>query len=129
MATSDDRIPEPGSAPGARPAGGPAGEPVRGKPAPASTGRKTTDKARRKSAGSSRVGNAWIALIIAAILGIVLLIFIIQNSESADVEMLFWNFSLPLGVTILLSVIAGALVMALVGGVRIMQLRRAVHKE
>ncbi|MFD4401971.1 lipopolysaccharide assembly LapA domain-containing protein [Nocardia sp. NPDC058499] len=130
MATSDDRIPEPGAVPGARPPGGPAGEPVRGKPAPTSTGRKATDKARRrKNAGSSRVGNAWIALIIAAILGIVLLIFIIQNSESADVEMLFWNFSLPLGVTILLSVIAGALVMALVGGVRIMQLRRAVHKE
>ncbi|NKY35204.1 DUF1049 domain-containing protein [Nocardia speluncae] len=126
MATSDDRIPETGALPGARP----PGEPVRGKPAPAPTGRKATDKAgRRKNAGSSRVGNAWIALIIAAILGIILLIFIIQNSESANVEMLFWNFSLPLGVTILLSVIAGALVMALVGGVRIMQLRRAVHKE
>ncbi len=73
------------------------------------------------------MGNAWVALIVAALLGIVLLIFILQNSESTEVEMLFWNFSLPLGVTILLSVIAGALVMALVGGVRIVQLRRAVH--
>lgn len=131
MATSDDRIPETGAVPGARPPGSPAGEPLGGKPAPpAATGRKSTDRTRRrKDVGSSRVGNAWIALIIAAILGIILLIFIIQNSESANVEMLFWNFSLPLGVTILLSVIAGALVMALVGGVRIMQLRRAVHKE
>ncbi|WP_280419748.1 LapA family protein [Nocardia carnea] len=128
MATSDDRTPEPGAVPGAQPPGGPATEPLGGKPAP--TVRKGTGKpGRRKAAGSSRVGNAWIALIIAAILGIILLIFIIQNSESADVEMLFWNFSLPLGVTILLSVIAGALVMALVGGVRIMQLRRAVHKK
>ncbi|MBF6348890.1 MULTISPECIES: LapA family protein [Nocardia] len=127
MATSDDRTPEAGAVPGAPPLGGPPSEPVPGKPAPAPTGRKTTRP--RKDTGSSRVGNAWIALIIAAILGIILLIFIIQNSESADVEMLFWNFSLPLGVTILLSVIAGALVMALVGGVRIMQLRRAVHKK
>lgn len=83
----------------------------------------------RKEIGRSRVGNTWVALIVAALLGIVLLIFILQNSENADVEMLFWNFSLPLGVTILLSVIAGALVMALVGGVRIVQLRRAVHRE
>ncbi|MFI5718316.1 lipopolysaccharide assembly LapA domain-containing protein [Nocardia sp. NPDC051750] len=127
MATSDDRTPEPGAVPGT-PAGRPT-EPIGGKPAPAATGRKTTDRTRRrKEVGKSRVGNTWIALIVAAILGIVLLIFIIQNSQDADVEMLFWSFSLPLGVTILLSVIAGALVMALVGGVRIVQLRRAVHK-
>lgn len=129
MATSDDRTPETGAVPGGQPPPGMT-DPLGGKTAPAPTGRKPAGKtARRKSTDSSRVGNAWIALIIAAILGIILLIFIIQNSESADVEMLFWNFSLPLGVTILLSVIAGALVMALVGGVRIMQLRRAVHKK
>ncbi|MFI1459542.1 LapA family protein [Nocardia carnea] len=129
MATSDDRTPDTGAVPGGQSPPGMA-DPLGGKTAPTPTGRKSTGKTtRRKSTDSSRVGNAWIALIIAAVLGIILLIFIIQNSESADVEMLFWNFSLPLGVTILLSVIAGALVMALVGGVRIMQLRRAVHKK
>ncbi len=106
------------------------GTPTGRKPVPDATGRKpAVDSHGRKGVEKSRVGNAWIALIIAALLGIVLLIFILQNSESTQVEMLFWNFSLPLGVTILLSVIAGALVMALVGGVRIVQLRRAVHRD
>ncbi|WP_328397593.1 LapA family protein [Nocardia sp. NBC_00416] len=130
MATSDDRTPETGALPKNSPPPGVPGEPAGNEPAPDSPGRKPAGRrGRRKEIGKSRVGNTWIALIVAALLGIILLIFILQNSESTEVEMLFWKFSLPLGVTILLSVIAGALVMALVGGVRIVQLRRAVHRD
>ncbi|MFC6012802.1 LapA family protein [Nocardia lasii] len=77
----------------------------------------------------SRAGYTWIALIAAALLGIVLLVFIIQNLDKVRTELLFWSFELPLGITVLLSVIAGALVMALVGGVRILQLRHAAKKS
>ncbi|MGW5383060.1 lipopolysaccharide assembly protein LapA domain-containing protein [Nocardia sp. NPDC003963] len=130
MATSDDPTPETRALPKDLPPAGAPGAPTGRKTAPDVTGGKpAAGKRRRKGVEKSRVGNAWIALIVAALLGIVLLIFILQNSENADVEMLFWNFSLPLGVTILLSVIAGALVMALVGGVRIVQLRRAAHRN
>ncbi|MGW0006553.1 LapA family protein [Nocardia grenadensis] len=129
MATPDEPTPETRSLP-KEPPTSPPGTPTGRKPAPDATGRKpAVDTHRRKDVEKSRVGNAWVALIVAALLGIVLLIFILQNSESTEVELLFWNFSLPLGVTILLSVIAGALVMALVGGVRIVQLRRAVHRD
>ncbi|MFE3541336.1 lipopolysaccharide assembly LapA domain-containing protein [Nocardia sp. NPDC059177] len=76
----------------------------------------------------SRTGYTWIALLAAAVLGILLLIFIIQNLDQAPVQLFFWDFSLPLGITVLLSVIVGALVMGLVGGVRILQLRRAAKK-
>ncbi|MFI2231329.1 LapA family protein [Nocardia testacea] len=128
MATPDEPTPETRALPKEPPAAPPGAPTGAGKPAPDVTGRPpAADTRRRKEVEKSRVGNAWVALIVAALLGIVLLIFILQNSESTEVEMLFWNFSLPLGVTILLSVIAGALVMALVGGVRIVQLRRAVH--
>ncbi|MEU4315022.1 lipopolysaccharide assembly protein LapA domain-containing protein [Nocardia sp. NPDC024068] len=129
MATSDDRTPETGALPKEnQPPPGTTSS--RGSTDPAATGGDPTGLAPEPyELRRSRVGITWIALIVAALLGIVLLIFIIQNSESADVEMLFWSFSLPLGVTILLSVIAGALVMALVGGVRIIQLRRAVHRD
>ncbi|WP_063059664.1 LapA family protein [Nocardia sienata] len=130
MATPEEPTPETRALPNEPPAPPPPGAPTGRKPAPDATGGKpTVDTHRRKEVEKSRVGNAWVALIVAALLGIVLLIFILQNSESTEVEMLFWNFSLPLGVTILLSVIAGALVMALVGGVRIVQLRRAVHRD
>ncbi|MEU4649818.1 LapA family protein [Nocardia fluminea] len=77
----------------------------------------------------SRTGYTWIALLAAALLGIVLLIFIIQNLDKVRTNLLFWDFELPLGITVLLSVIAGALVMGLVGGVRILQLRHAAKKS
>ncbi|MFD3506880.1 lipopolysaccharide assembly LapA domain-containing protein [Nocardia sp. NPDC058666] len=76
----------------------------------------------------SRTGYTWIGLLAAALLGIVLLIFIIQNLDKVRTNLLFWDFELPLGITVLLSVIAGALVMGLVGGVRILQLRHAAKK-
>jgi uncharacterized integral membrane protein len=81
-----------------------------------------------KTLEKSRTGYTWIGLIAAALIGIVVLIFILQNLEGQQVHLLFWSFSLPVGILVLLSVIAGALVMALVGGVRIVQLRRAVKR-
>ncbi|GGK42629.1 LapA family protein [Nocardia camponoti] len=78
---------------------------------------------------NTRTGYAWIGLLIAAIIGIVLLIFILQNLEQAQVDVLFWNFSMPLGITVLLSVIGGALVMGLVGGARMLQMRHAAKKS
>ncbi|WP_067782222.1 LapA family protein [Nocardia amikacinitolerans] len=74
---------------------------------------------------SSRTGYAWVGLVVGTLIMILLLIFILQNLQTVEVSMFFWNFHLPLGVAVLLSVISGALVMALVGGMRILQLRRA----
>ncbi|RDI48991.1 LapA family protein [Nocardia mexicana] len=91
--------------------------------------RPTTTPAPRKRSLKTRTGYTWVALVAAAVLGIVLLIFIIQNQDQAQVNLFFWEFSLPLGITILLSVIAGALVMGLVGGWRILQLRRAAKRN
>ncbi|MET8774879.1 lipopolysaccharide assembly protein LapA domain-containing protein [Nocardia sp. NPDC050713] len=77
---------------------------------------------------SSRTGYAWVGLVTGTLIMILLLIFILQNLQTVEVSMFFWNFHLPLGVAVLLSVILGALVMALVGGMRIMQLRRAAKR-
>ncbi|WP_084511138.1 LapA family protein [Nocardia lijiangensis] len=74
---------------------------------------------------SSRTGYAWVGLVTGALILVVVLIFILQNLETIRVSLFFWEFNLPIGVAVLLSVIAGALVMALVGGMRILQLRRA----
>ena len=88
-----------------------------------------TVRGRHTRARTTRTGYTWIALVAAAVIGIVLLIFILQNLTQARVTLFFWHFSLPLGVTILLSLIAGTLVMALVGGWRMLQLRRAARKR
>ncbi|NNH72736.1 DUF1049 domain-containing protein [Nocardia uniformis] len=76
----------------------------------------------------TRTGYTWLGLITAALLGILVLVFILQNLEAAHVEFFAWRFQMPIGVLVLLSVIIGALVMTLVGGWRIFQLRRAVKK-
>ncbi|MFE7801173.1 lipopolysaccharide assembly LapA domain-containing protein [Nocardia sp. NPDC057440] len=88
----------------------------------------TPPKPVAKTLQKSRTGDTWIALIVAALIGILVLIFILQNLEQQRVDLLFWNFSLPVGILVLLSAIAGALVMALVGGVRIVQLRRVAKR-
>ena len=59
---------------------------------------------------------------------ILLLVFIVQNSDSAEVQYFGWTFMLPLGVLVLLAAIAGALIMALFAGFRILQLRMRAHK-
>ncbi|MGW4767584.1 LapA family protein [Nocardia sp. NPDC004278] len=92
------------------------------------TERKTVEPTGRKTVAKTRTGQTWVGLIVAALIGIVVLIFILQNLEEQRVDLFFWDFSLPVGIMVLLSVIAGALVMALVGGVRIFQLRRAVKR-
>ncbi|MBF6128448.1 LapA family protein [Nocardia brasiliensis] len=95
---------------------------------PATTGPTTTVPTKHRQSLSSRTGNTWVALVAGALILIVLLVFILQNLDQVNVGLFFWHFSLPLGVAVLLSVIGGALVMALVGGVRILQLRRAAKK-
>src|SRR5690625_6054021 len=57
-----------------------------------------------------------------AIVLILLLIFIIQNNVPTRFEYFTAQFQLPLGVAMLLAAIAGALVMALVGSVRMVQM-------
>jgi uncharacterized integral membrane protein len=77
---------------------------------------------------ASRASYTWIGLVIGALLGILLLIFILQNLNDATVTMFFWDFTMPVGVTVLLSAIGGALIMALVGGIRIVQLRNVAKR-
>ena len=66
--------------------------------------------------------------IIGAVIGILALIFIAQNTESAEFAFIGWHWSLPLGVAILFAAVAGGLLAVAVGAVRIFQLRRAAKK-
>jgi uncharacterized integral membrane protein len=74
--------------------------------------------------GHSRSGG----LILSAIVLIFLLVFILQNQISVTIRFLGFAGSLPVGVALLLAAIAGLLLVAIPGGVRIMQLRRAARR-
>lgn len=75
---------------------------------------------------SSLAGGAWVALIFGTLLLILLLVFILQNQQQVQLNLFAWTFSVPAGVGFLLAAIAGALIMAVVGGVRMWELRRQV---
>ncbi|WIM66873.1 DUF1049 domain-containing protein [Corynebacterium breve] len=77
---------------------------------------------------SSFAGGTWAALIIGAILLIVLIVFILQNPDNVEVNLFAWTWEFPAGIAYLLSAIIGALIMALVGGWRMFELRRQVKK-
>lgn len=90
----------------------------------------------RPPAGTSPDGIAhtkaaatWTGLVVGALVLVLLLIFILQNLDAIPVNIFVWTFELPLGVSMLLAAIAGALVMALAGGVRILQIRRAAKRK
>lgn len=84
---------------------------------------------RHTSLGHTKAAATWTGLVIGVLVLILLLVFILQNLESVSVKILAWQIDFPLGITILLSAIAGALIMALAGGVRIIQIRRAAKRQ
>ena len=73
---------------------------------------------------TARVHNTLIA---GAIVLILLLVFIIENTESVKISYFGAGFHLPLGVALLLAAIGGALLVGIVGTARIVQLRRRVR--
>lgn len=77
----------------------------------------------------TRAAALWAALTLGFLVLIVLLIFIAQNTESAEFAFLGWRWSLPLGVAILFAAVAGGLLTVAVGAVRMFQLRRAAKKN
>ena len=81
------------------------------------------------SARRSRTSGLWIGLILSAIVLVFLLIFILQNRVPAQITFLVWTGALPTGVALLFAAIAGMLLVAIPGSVRILQLRRAAVRE
>jgi uncharacterized integral membrane protein len=77
----------------------------------------------------TKVSGAWVAVTVAAVGLVFLLIFILQNLTSASVHFLGANGTLPMGVAMLLAAVAGALLLALLGSARILQLRRAARRR
>lgn len=81
-----------------------------------------------RGTGRTVAGSTWVAMIIGALLLILLLVFIMQNPKAVELKLFAWEFSVPSGVGFLLAAIVGALIMALVGGVRMFELRRAAKR-
>ncbi|MEJ2867852.1 lipopolysaccharide assembly protein LapA domain-containing protein [Actinomycetospora sp. OC33-EN08] len=97
--------------------GGTAGAPTR------------THATPRTGPGRTRIGGAWIGLILGAVVLVFLLIFILQNLDPARVQFLGLQAELPLGIWMLFSAIAGVLLLAIPGLGRMIQWRRSTRKR
>jgi uncharacterized integral membrane protein len=71
-----------------------------------------------------RVNWTLVSILVALVLFVLLLVFILENLGQVSVRFLWMDGSLPLAVAMLFSAVAGAAVVALVGGARILRLRR-----
>ncbi|MDY6808914.1 MAG: lipopolysaccharide assembly protein LapA domain-containing protein [Actinomycetota bacterium] len=81
-----------------------------------------------KKVEHTRTRATFYGLVIGALITILLLVFILQNLESETIMLLFWEVNLPLGVSLLIAAIAGALIVAFAGGLRMWQLSRALKR-
>ena len=80
------------------------------------------------SPGRTRIGGAWIGLILGAVVLVFLLVFILQNLDPARVAFLGFEATLPLGIWLLFAAIAGMLLLAIPGLGRMVQWRRAAKR-
>ncbi len=77
----------------------------------------------------TRASGAWVALILVAILVVLMLIFIGQNTQKVAINFLWLDGQFSLGIALLFAAVAGILMVALPGAARIVQLRRALRKN
>lgn len=78
---------------------------------------------------STRTSRAWIRLLPALVVLIVILVFVFQNPKDVTVSLFTFSGTLPLSVALLGAVVLGALMTLALGSVRIYQLRRQVHRK
>jgi uncharacterized integral membrane protein len=70
-----------------------------------------------------------VGLALAAVVLLLLLVFILENQQSADISYFGAHGHLPLGVALLLAAVAGALLVVIPGSARIMQLRATARRH
>ena len=104
FAPRPDSAPAPGPDPGPSPAGGPV------------------------PGGRSRLGDAWVVLVSGAVVLVLLLVFILQNSQRVEVHLYGGHWNVPLGVGLLMAAALGVLLVVVPVTGRIVQLRRAVRR-
>jgi lipopolysaccharide assembly protein A len=77
----------------------------------------------------TRISGMWVAIACFAVVLLLLLVFILQNSESVDISYFGAHGHLPLGAALLLAAVCGVLLAAAAGTARIVQLRATARKH
>lgn len=78
--------------------------------------------------GRTRISAAWFGVVAAALVLVLLLIFILQNMRSVKVTYFTVSGTIPVGVALLFAAIGGLLLAGLVASLRIWQLHHRLAK-
>jgi uncharacterized integral membrane protein len=77
----------------------------------------------------TKVSGVWIGLIAVAIVLILLIVFIAQNLNTVGLHFLGFYGKVSFGLALLVAAVAGVLIAAVPGTVRIVQLRRSLRRN
>jgi uncharacterized integral membrane protein len=125
MSVRHGALPESNGQPAAAP-------PDAGIPAPAETVAQPPSTPPSVSPGRvphTRTGAAWTALIAAALIAVLLIVFLAQNTRSTEISFLWMTTTTPLAVALLIAAVGSVLLTLTIGTARITQLRRQIRKN
>ena len=77
----------------------------------------------------TRTSAAWFGVCAAALLFVVLIVFMLQNTRDVQVSFLWMDGSLPLALALLIAAVGAAILTMTVGAARITQLRRLARRQ
>lgn len=76
----------------------------------------------------SRLGATWVGICFGAVVLLLLVVFMLQNTQPVDVSFLGWSGTAPLALTLLIAGLGAGVVTLVVGSVRIGQLRHRLTR-
>ncbi len=76
----------------------------------------------------SRTSGVWVGVTALAVILVLLVVFIAQNTARVSVKFFGWTWHAPLAVVILTGVVAGMVLAVVAGTMRIWQLHRRVRR-
>jgi uncharacterized integral membrane protein len=82
----------------------------------------------RPTVPSTRTGVAWWALGLSLLLLILVLVFVLQNLTSTTTSFFSIKWTIPLGLDLLLAALLGGVIAFLLGGARMLQIRRVARR-
>jgi uncharacterized integral membrane protein len=77
----------------------------------------------------TRTSAAWFGICVAALLFVVLIVFMLQNTRSVEVSFLGMHGNLPLAMALLVAAVGASIATMVIGAARITQLRRLSRRQ
>lgn len=96
---------------------------------PASGGSPDVGRDPQDPLRGSRTSGVWLAIAASAVLLVLLVVFIIQNTQSVQVSYFGWEGTAPLAAALLIAAVAGLVLALMAGSLRLLQVRRRVKRE